>query len=242
MRIPRIYTPQPLHLNDTISLDDNAANHVARVLRITTGRLLFIFNGETQCHFEAEIIECQRKRVSLKLIKKINTQLESPLNIHLGQAISKGDRFEFVIQKATELGINEITPLWTEHCDVKLSPERLEKKLKQWQQIAIAACEQSGRDIVPSIHQPEKVQDWLVKTEAQEKWVLDPRGKVQSSDEKTITSACLLIGPEGGLSNQEVESACQQNFKSKLIGPRILRTETAALTAITLLQHQWGDF
>ncbi len=242
MRIPRIYTAQPLNINDTIVLDDNAANHVARVLRMTVGRLLFVFNGQTQSHFEAEIIECQRKHVSLKLIKQINTQLESPLNIHLGQAISKGDRFEFVVQKATELGITEITPLWTEHCDVKLNPERLEKKLKQWQQIAVAACEQSGRDIVPKILQPEKIQDWLAETQAQEKWVLDPRGKVQKTIDQTIRSACLLIGPEGGLSDQEVKLACQQDFKAKLIGPRILRTETAALTAITLLQSLWGDF
>ncbi len=242
MRIPRIFTPQALNENSSIILDDAAANHVAKVLRMKVGRKLFVFNGERECHFEAEVKNCERRSVTLQLHNMINTQLESPLHIHLGQAISKGDRFEFAIQKAVELGVNEITPLWTEHCDVKLNSERLEKKLRQWRQIAIAACEQSGRDIVPTIHDPANLSPWLTSTQAQEKWVLDPRGIVQQEAAQDVKRACILVGPEGGLSDQEVEQACNEGFKAKLIGPRILRTETAALTALCLMQHLWGDF
>ncbi len=242
MRIPRIFTPQVLNENSSIVLDDAAANHVAKVLRMKVGRQLFVFNGENEHHFEAVVESCERRSVTLKLHNKVITQLESPLHIHLGQAISKGDRFEFAIQKAVELGVNEVTPLWTEHCDVKLNSERLEKKLRQWRQIAIAACEQSGRDIVPTIHDPQDLSLWLTNTQAQEKWVLDPRGLAQQETSQDIRRACILVGPEGGLSNQEVEQAGSEHFKAKLIGPRILRTETAALTALCLMQNLWGDF
>ncbi len=241
MRIPRIYTPQALNENSLVELDDSAANHVAKVLRMKTGRALFIFNGETQSHFEANVASVDRRLVSIQLGDQIPTQLESPLHIHLGQAISKGDRFEFAIQKAVELGVNEITPLWTEHCDVKLNSERLEKKMRQWQQIAIAACEQSGRDIVPIIHPAIQLNPWLNQVEADEKWVLDPRGTTQKSAD-IVKRACILVGPEGGLSDAEVSLACDNSFKAKLIGPRILRTETAALTALCLMQDLWGDF
>ncbi|MEH6344554.1 MAG: 16S rRNA (uracil(1498)-N(3))-methyltransferase [Bermanella sp.] len=242
MRIPRIFTPQTLTDQSIIELDDAAANHVSRVLRMGPGRKLFLFNGQEQCHFEGEIISAQRKSVSIKILTPISTALESPLHIHLGQAISKGDRMEFAIQKSVELGVNEITPLWTQNVDVKLNSERLEKKLHQWQQIAIAACEQSGRDIVPTVHAPQELNSWLSEVNAQEKWVLDPRGLIQESNQLSVNTACLLIGPEGGLSEGEVQVACDFEFKAKLIGPRVLRTETAALTAISLLQSQWGDF
>ncbi len=241
MRIPRIYTPQILTEHASIELDEAAANHVSRVLRMKVDRQLFIFNGEDQHHFSAKIISVDRKAVCVKLVEKIPTHLESPLHIHLGQAISKGDRFEFAIQKAVELGVNEITPLWTEHCDVKLNSERLDKKMRQWQQIAVSACEQSGRDIVPIIHPAIQLAPWLTATEADEKWVLDPRGLPQEGAVH-VSTACILVGPEGGLSDQEVANACEKQFKAKLIGPRILRTETAALTAVCLMQNLWGDF
>jgi 16S rRNA (uracil1498-N3)-methyltransferase len=241
MRIPRIYTPQVLTQHSLIELDEAAANHVAKVLRMKTGRALFLFNGDTQSHFEANVVSVERRRVSVQLGKPIPTQLESPLHIHLGQAISKGERFEFAIQKAVELGVNEITPLWTEHCDVKLNDERLEKKMRQWHQIAIAACEQSGRDMVPTIHPASQLTPWLGHVQADEKWVLDPRGTTQKSAD-IVKRACILVGPEGGLSDAEVAQACEHAFKAKLIGPRVLRTETAALTAMCLMQNLWGDF
>lgn len=241
MRIPRIYSPQRLSENTVIELDEAAANHVSRVLRMKAERKLFIFNGEAAHHFAAHIISVNRKSVAIQVFAKIPTQLESPLHIHLGQAISKGERFEFAIQKAVELGVNEITPLWSAHCDVKLNDERLAKKVRQWRQIAIAACEQSGRDRVPTIHPPMPLESWLGCVEGHEKWVLDPRGLPQQSATQ-VSRACILVGPEGGLSEQEVALACDHQFKAKLIGPRVLRTETAALTAVCLMQSLWGDF
>ena len=242
MRIPRIYTPQYLNKDATLELDESAANHVGRVLRMTEGRELFLFNGEAQCHFKAVITEVSKKRVSVNIIEKILTHSESPLGIHLGQALAKGDKMEFTIQKSVELGVKEITPLWTDHCDVKLNKERLDKKLKQWQGIIISACEQSGRDLLPILHPVQKFEDWIQNIEADEKWVLDPRGNTEESTPTEIANAVIAVGPEGGLSQTEIDMACQAGFKSKLIGPRILRTETAALTAISLLQFQWGDF
>lgn len=242
MRIPRIYTPQDLTQNTLIQLDESAANHVAKVLRMSAGRELFLFNGQGPFYFKAVIEHSDRKRVDVYITEQVTTQNESPLNIHVGQALSKGDKMEFTIQKAVELGVTDITPLWTDNCDVKLNAERLEKKHKQWLGIIISACEQCGRNSIPTLHPTIKIQDWLHTIEADEKWVLDPRGHVDNSQQDSIKSAVIAIGPEGGLSQDEIQQACDKGFKAKLIGPRVLRTETAALTAITLLQSQWGDF
>lgn len=242
MRIPRIYTPQAFLEGTTVNLDDSAANHVGKVLRMQAGRQLILFNGETNHHFEAIIEHSDRKRVSVTIERKVPSDNESPLFIHVGQALSKGDKMELVIQKSVELGVAEITPLWTEHCDVKLNAERMEKKHKQWQGIIISACEQCGRDILPKLNPVVKFQDWVTKVDADEKWVLDPRGNVKQNSSDSVTTAVIAIGPEGGLSQDEIQLACTYGFQSKLIGPRVLRTETAALTAVTLLQNQWGDF
>ena len=242
MRIPRIYTPQDLTQDSCIQLDEAAANHVAKVLRMSAGRELILFNGQGAFHFHAVIEHSDRKRVDVKLSAKTLTENESPLNIHVGQALSKGDKMEFTIQKAVELGVTDITPLWTDNCDVKLNAERLEKKHKQWLGIIISACEQCGRNVIPTLHPTQKIQNWLHNIEADEKWVLDPRGQADNSQQDSIKSAVIAIGPEGGLSQDEIQQACEKGFKAKLIGPRVLRTETAALTAITLLQNQWGDF
>lgn len=242
MRIPRIYTPHNLSEHITIDLDEQAANHVGKVLRMSAGRDLILFNGQGNCHYTANIQHSDRKRVSVNVLNKISTTNESPLFIHLGQALSKGDKMEFTIQKAVELGVSEITPLWTEHCDVKLNAERLEKKHKQWLGIIISACEQCGRNIIPILHPAKKIDQWLASVESDLKWVLDPRGTTETQQPLSVKRAAIAIGPEGGLSQTEIDSACQYQFKSKLIGPRVLRTETAALTAITILQSNWGDF
>lgn len=242
MRIPRIYTPQTLSENTTLDLDEQAANHVGKVLRMIAGRQLMLFNGQGNFHYTANIQHSDRKRVTVNVLTKITTANESPLSIHLGQALSKGDKMEFTIQKAVELGVTDITPLWSEHCDVKLNAERLEKKHKQWQGIIISACEQSGRNIIPTLHSAKNIDDWLSSIRADLKWVLDPRGNVETAQTEAIQSAAIAVGPEGGLSQDEIQLACQHDFQAKLIGPRVLRTETAALTAVTVLQNQWGDF
>jgi 16S rRNA (uracil1498-N3)-methyltransferase len=242
MRIPRIYTPQLLTEQTLLELDEHAANHVGRVLRMAAGRPLTLFNGQGSFHFNATVEHVSKKSVTVMVLDKVDTHNESPLSIHLGQALSKGDKMEFTIQKAVELGVTEITPLWTEHCDIKLNQERLEKKYRQWLGIIISACEQCGRNIIPTLHPAIKIQDWLGNVNVDEKWVLDPRGQPEQNQASNITRAAIMVGPEGGLSQDEIELACQFGFKAKLIGPRVLRTETAALTAITVLQSRWGDF
>ena len=242
MRIPRIYTPQDLAENTLLDLDEKAANHVGKVLRMQAGRELILFNGQEACHYNGIIEHSDKKRVTVQVNDKTESNNESPLAILVGQALSKGDKMELVIQKAVELGVSEITPLWTEHCDVKLNAERMEKKLKQWQGIIISACEQCGRDIIPTLNPVIKFNDWITSVKADEKWVLDPRGNAKQTVPESVRSAVIAIGPEGGLSQDEIQLACDNGFTAKLIGPRVLRTETAALTAVTLLQSQWGDF
>ncbi|MGR6872061.1 16S rRNA (uracil(1498)-N(3))-methyltransferase [Pseudomonas sp. HK3] len=242
MRIPRIYTAQSFSEHTLVYLDESAANHVGKVLRMQAGRELILFNGQGPHHFSAVIEHSDRKKVSVLIKEKIENNNESPLSIHVGQALSKGDKMELVIQKSVELGVTEITPLWTEHCDVKLNTERMDKKLKQWQGIIISACEQCGRDVLPKLNPVIKFQDWIGHVNGDEKWVLDPRGNTDQTTPESVISAVIAIGPEGGLSQDEIQQACDRGFKAKLIGPRVLRTETAALTAVTLLQSQWGDF
>ncbi len=247
MRIPRIFVDQPLNIDQDLLITGSAANHIARVLRMGPGRPLKLFNGQPNASHqygfvEAEVTQADKKTVTVRVKHSVMTQLESPLDIQLGQAISKGDRMDFTIQKAVELGVTQITPLWTEHCDVKLNAERLDKKMQHWQQIAISACEQSGRDRVPQILPAEKLSTWLASSQQDVRWVLDPRGQSAASVTTQPKSASILVGPEGGLSDAEVSLAAQHRYEAKLIGPRILRTETAALTAITLMQSMWGDF
>lgn len=150
MRIPRIYHPEPLTSHSHIALCEDAANHIGRVLRMGPGQALQLFDGSNQV-FDAEITSASKKSVEVKVLEGQIDDRESPLHIHLGQVMSRGEKMEFTIQKSIELGVSLITPLFSERCGVKLDSERLNKKLQQWQKIAIAACEQCGRNRVPEI-------------------------------------------------------------------------------------------
>lgn len=245
MRIPRIYVDVLSADGSAFFLPEEAANHVGRVLRMEAGRELILFNGETHNgvygEFDAVILDVNKRHVEVRITAFRPIENESPLAIELGQGISKGDRMDYTIQKAVELGITHITPLWTERCDVKLKGERLEKKLAHWQQVAISACEQSGRCRVPEIAEPMELHAWLKACNSELKWALDPRGPQQALPGK-ISSCDLLVGPEGGLNEQEIALALQEGFQAKVLGPRILRTETAALAAISMLQSLYGDY
>ncbi len=167
---------------------------------------------------------------------------ESPLNLHLGQVISRGEKMEFTIQKSIELGVDVITPLFSERCGVKLDGERLAKKIQQWQKIAIAACEQCGRNKIPEIREAMQLSEWCTEQDDSLKLNLHPRA---SNSINTLPSSLnkvrLLIGPEGGLSADEIAMTSRLGFTDILLGPRVLRTETTALTAITALQVRFGD-
>ncbi|MCK3657852.1 16S rRNA (uracil(1498)-N(3))-methyltransferase [Pasteurellaceae bacterium Pebbles2] len=242
MRIPRIYHPELLENQQYCQLSEDAANHVGRVLRMQSGEQLELFDGSNYI-YPATITQASKKAVEVQLQQRIFDDRESPLKIHLGQVISRGDRMEFTIQKSVELGVNVITPLWSERCGVKLDGERLDKKIQQWQKIAIAACEQCGRNIVPEIRSMMKLQDWCAEQDGTLKLNLHPRAQYSIKTLPSIPEAGvrLLIGSEGGLSPQEIAQTEQQGFTEILLGKRVLRTETAALTAITALQVCFGD-
>ncbi|MGB1299353.1 MAG: 16S rRNA (uracil(1498)-N(3))-methyltransferase [Psychrobium sp.] len=241
MRVPRIYHPQPLKCGETIQLEADAANHVGRVLRLNVDAPIILFNGEGG-EYQATLVESGKKKVSVLVGEFSDKCIESPLKIHLGQGISRGDKMELTIQKAVELGVTEITPLFTERCGVKLSGERLEKKLNQWRKIVISACEQCARNTLPIIHEPKSFEAWASEETQELKLNLHPRashginGLAEPSD-----GVRLVIGPEGGLSDVEIEFASERGFEEILIGPRVLRTETAGLTVISALQTRFGD-
>lgn len=241
MRNPRIYLDTPLSAGETVKLSDDALGHIVRVLRLPEGAELTLFNGDGSNYF-AQLCQVSKKAAQAKIISVNKADNESPLTIHLGQGISRGDRMDFTLQKSVELGVTEITPLFTERCGVKLTGERLAKKQQQWQKIVISACEQSGRAFVPKVNTPVLLNDWLSQETNELKLNLHPKAQ-HSITNLPIESdkVRLLIGPEGGLSDEEIDQASNAGFTDVLLGPRVLRTETAALTAITALQCRYGD-
>lgn len=273
MRIPRIYTPEVLALDGTVALDAQSSRHLLSVLRLKPGAELILFNGFSNGNggeYRGVLLDHRdleqsvsplgqtlnknsgKKSRSTKIekvatvsIKKfIEVNRESPLSIELGIGISRGERMDWVIQKSTELGVQKIIPLFTERTEVKLDGERLGKKCTHWRQIAISACEQSGRTRLPEIAEPIALADWL--PEASPRFVLDPEAGTQLmakdvKSEAKPTGVVLLVGPEGGLSESEVQQSVAKGFVGITLGPRILRTETAPLAAITQCQTLWGD-
>lgn len=241
MRIPRIYHSAPLATGQAITLDDDAANHVGRVLRMQAGQALQLFDGSNQV-FDAIISQADKKQVQVEIVSCQKEDRESPLWLHLGQVMSRGEKMEFTIQKAVELGVNIITPLYSERCGVKLDAERLSKKLSQWQKIAIAACEQCGRNRIPEVRPAMSLEQWCAEEDSGLRLNLHPRASASINTLPLLVERVrLLIGPEGGLSAEEIAMTAEHHFTDILLGPRVLRTETTALTAITALQVRFGD-
>ncbi|HWV15348.1 MAG TPA: 16S rRNA (uracil(1498)-N(3))-methyltransferase [Cellvibrio sp.] len=240
MRIPRIFTAQPLAANSSIDLEEAPSHHLAKVLRMQAGRELILFNGRGG-EYSASITAISKKAVSVQLRDFIAEDRQSPLQLELAIGVSRGERMDWVLQKATELGATKITPLLTERTEVKLNNERSDKKLEHWQQIIVSACEQCQRNLLPELSKPVAIDEWLAQCNAELKFVLHHRDNQGLPASQNISSVALLIGPEGGLSEREIEQALQQHFSPLTLGPRILRTETAPLAAISLVQYLWGD-
>ncbi|MBN7122358.1 16S rRNA (uracil(1498)-N(3))-methyltransferase [Erwinia billingiae] len=241
MRIPRIFHPELLTAGSEIALCDEAANHVGRVLRMGAGQALELFDG-SNLTFAAEIVQADKKSVRVSIGESREDSRESPLHLHLGQVMSRGEKMEFTIQKAVELGVNVITPLFSERCGVKLDAERLAKKHQQWQKIVIAACEQCGRNSVPEVREAMMLERWSAEQDDGLKLNLHPRASQSINTlPLPVERVRLLIGPEGGLTADEISMTAQYGFTDILLGPRVLRTETTALTAITALQVRFGD-
>ena len=241
MRISRIYYPFELSIDTYITLTEDATNHLANVLRAKTGQAVVLFNGDGS-EYSAELFEVTKRKVVVRIDSKISISIESPLSIHLGQGISRGDRMEWVIQKSVELGVTDITPLITERCAVKLSTDRWAKKHQQWKKLTISACEQCGRNVLPVLHAPSLFADWVSQSTNQVRLTLHPRAeKAFRHVSMPPAGARLLIGPEGGFTEQEIYQTEQCGFQTIQLGPRVLRTETAAIAAISAIQAIHGD-
>ena len=246
MRIPRLYTPQAVKLHQEFLLEESIAHHVATVLRIKKGREVVLFNGEgidgKLGEFKGFIQDVNRKKVTVICTDFIEKDTQSLVNITIGACLIKNDRMDWLIQKATELGVNSITPLLSENTDVKHSQERLEKKQNHWQQVMINACEQSGRTTLVRIHSPQAFIDYVAASRADHKLILHPNTLNKNEAPQRPKTIDLLIGPEGGFTEDEVKLAQVHDFAAMTMGPRILRAETAPLAAIALMQSQFGDF
>lgn len=241
MRIPRIYHSDLLQVDQVVDLDKDASNHIINVLRLKDDHPIVLFNGDGN-EYSAELQIISKRQAQALVLSKLSISVESTLSIHLGQGVSKGDRMDFVIQKAVELGVTEITPLLTERCVVKINNERWEKKQQQWQKIAISACEQCGRNVVPTIHPAISLNEWMQQSTNQLRLTLNPKAEKRLTSLHVPTEGVrLLIGPEGGLSETEIYQTEQQGFNDVSLGPRVLRTETAALATLAVLQAQFGD-
>jgi 16S rRNA (uracil1498-N3)-methyltransferase len=239
MHIPRIYQNTPIQKNVQLTLD--AMQHVITVLRLKSGDAVILFNGDN--HEYHGTLDIKDKRTAFVTIQKtILANRESPLKIHLAQGIARGEKMDFIIQKAVELGVHEITPLFTERCNVKLDADRLDKRVTHWQQVAISAAEQCGRNQITEIHHPIKFDNFVVQSPAPHRFILSHHAQHTFQQINVETTACtLLVGPEGGFSPEELSYATENHFTPVLLGPRILRTETAALVAMSILQAKLGD-
>ncbi|MBA1202950.1 16S rRNA (uracil(1498)-N(3))-methyltransferase [Pseudomonas capeferrum] len=239
MRLSRFFIDAPLSLGQH-DLPEASAHYIGRVLRMAPGDAVQLFDGSGQ-EFRGQLLEVGKKNVRVSLDQALAGQPESPLHIHLGQGLSRGERMDWAIQKATELGVDEITPIVSERCEVRLKDERADKRLAHWRQVAISACEQCGRSSVPVIHPPMTLVEWSNVVDATLKLVLHPVAEPMVSHARPEHLA-FLIGPEGGLSDAEVEQAKTAGFHAARLGPRVLRTETAPVVALAVAQQLWGDF
>jgi 16S rRNA (uracil1498-N3)-methyltransferase len=238
MRLSRLYIDSPLALG-RLALPDDQAHYIGRVLRLQPGQEVQLFDGRG-AEFRGVLMEVGKKAVHVELRERLEGLPESPLRVHLGQGLSRGERMDWAIQKATELGVAEITPIVSERCEVRLSDERADKRLAHWRQVAISACEQCGRSVLPVIHAPALLDEWLAHCEADLRLVLHPQA-VPLSTHTRPARLSVLVGPEGGLSEAEVERARQSGHQPVRLGPRVLRTETAPVVALAMAQQLWGD-
>lgn len=242
MTLPRIYQNIDFKLKDVFELDDQASHYLAHVLRVRPGDDLYLFNQQGR-EYLARIEKIDKKKIFVLTKEFIARTAESPLTIHLAQGISRGEKMDFTIQKAVELGVNIITPLMTDRVNVKLNPEKIAKKIRHWQSVIISACEQSGRNQIPMLQEANSLKNFVTSVKADWKLILTPFAKQKLTEFpiKNSDQVILLIGPEGGLTPEEIDLAMQYHFKAINLGPRILRTETAGLAAISALQCYAGD-
>ncbi len=237
----RIHVAATLSVGAELDLPDDAARHVAQVLRMRAGEALTLFDGAGG-EYAAVIVEAGRRDVRVRIDHFDAIDRESQLDVTLAQCVSKGDRMDYTIQKAVELGVSRIVPLLSERSVVKLDAERWDKKLEHWRGVAVSACEQSGRTRVPEVTVVQKLDAWLASpADGALRLLLAPTESVSLRALESSTKIALLVGPEGGLSDKEIAAARQAGCVGIGLGPRVLRTETAGVATLAALQLLWGD-
>lgn len=242
-RLPRIYLSLPLVVGETVLLDDTAFGHVVRVLRLKPDAALILFDGLGGT-FAATLVDVGKRDARARVTEALPSEAEPPLRIVLAQGISRGEKMDYTLQKAVELGVTAVQPLFTEHGGVDLADERLARKVQHWRGIIISACEQCGRSRLPELRQPLALADWLARPARQDlRVLLDPTARQGLRElPAPIHELTLLAGPEGGLSPAEIARARAGGFAGVRLGPRILRTETAGAAALAAAQILWGDW
>lgn len=238
--MPRIHIPSELLAHSQIRLEGEAFNHAVRVLRLRVGDALTLFNGDGH-EYPAHIEVIERQHALLALGAPEQPEIESPLATTLLQAVGKGERMDWALQKATELGVTRIRPVITARCNVKLDAKRWQKKMAHWQGVITSACEQSGRLRLPELLPVTELGPALAETSHGLRLTLDFGGGAALPRQAPEGGVTLLVGPEGGLSDEEIASARAAGFHGWRIGPRVLRTETAPVAALALLQQRYGD-
>jgi 16S rRNA (uracil1498-N3)-methyltransferase len=238
-RLPRFFVSQPLMVGQTVVLDDTVSRHAGQVLRLRPGENLILFDGSGG-EYRGSITGV-KPRLAAAVGEFFDVDRESPLFTRLVQGISRGERMDYTLQKAVELGVSEIVPVFTRRTVVRLDAAKETKRLERWCQIVRSACEQSGRTAVPTVRPPQQLTQWLETPGKGARLLLDPHADQPLLGADVGTEATLLIGPEGGLDNAERELAAAQGFTGARLGPRVLRTETAAVAALAILQATAGD-
>ena len=242
MRLIRVHAAQPLSAGAEVALPEAAAHHVARVLRLRPGAPLVLFDG-SGADFRAEIVAVEGDRVRARVVERTAGLRESPLGITLVQAVSRGERMDWTLQKATELGVRSIQPVLSARSVVRLDGQQAAKKHRHWQAIVAGACEQCGRSVLPEVRPPLDLPRFLAEVPREgQRLVLSPTGPGSLAGLPGMAARVeLLIGPEGGLDDAELAAAERAGFAPVRLGPRVLRTETAGIAALAVLQALWGD-
>jgi 16S rRNA (uracil1498-N3)-methyltransferase len=244
MRLTRVYVDVPLSVGAAATLPDAAAGHLLRVLRLGVGDACVLFNGDG-CDHDARIVSAGKRDATVEIVATRAIGNESPLRIGLLQALARGEKMDWIVQKATELGVAGIAPVLSERGEVKLDGERADKRVAHWRSVAISACEQSGRARIPDIDAPEPLSRALAQLSPEShRLVLDPDAgaSAASLDLGAESTVVIAIGPEGGWSPGDLALLRGAGFTGLRLGPRVLRTETAGLAAIAALQARYGDF
>lgn len=242
MRIIRSYIDCPLACGLELALPEATGNHIVRVLRLEPGDVFHLFNGDGH-DYPAEILSLEKRGAKVRVVSRIVIGNETPLRIHLYQSIARGEKMDWILQKATELGVAAFTPMQSERTEVKLDQERSDKRLAHWQGVIRSACEQSGRAIIPALHSPVSI-NRLEPGGVRQGFYLQPGTGQRIADLSPALSSemALAIGPEGGFSERDMRQLLSAGFKGLSLGPRILRTETAGIAAIAAMQSRFGDF